>query len=152
DPLTPEQRRLCMSRIKGKDTVPELLVRKPLFALGYRYRLHAKDLPGKPDLVFPKYGAVIFVHGCFWHGHDCHLFKWPSTRPDFWHRKIERNRQRDILSESLLTESGWRVLNVWECAIKGKSRRPLEDVIEEIHHWLSSDQLNSDIRGRYDTD
>src|SRR5688500_15794308 len=95
DVLTPEQRRLNMSRVRGKDTKPEMLLRRGLHACGLRYRLHPKDVPGRPDLVFPRHGAVILVHGCFWHGHDCPLFKWPATRAEFWRKKIEGNRARD---------------------------------------------------------
>lgn len=89
DVVTPEKRSKMMSGIQGKNTKPELTIRKGLHALGFRYRLHGKTLPGKPDLVFPKYKAVIFIHGCFWHAHHCHLFKWPSTRVDFWQEKIQ---------------------------------------------------------------
>ena len=91
DVLTPQQRRACMSSIRGRDTKPEMLVRKALFAEGFRYRLNTRHLPGRPDLVFPKYKGVIFVHGCFWHGHGCHLFRWPQTNPEFWRTKIEGN-------------------------------------------------------------
>ena len=116
DVLTPEQRRLNMSRIRGKDTKPELMLRHGLHARGLRYRLHRKDLPGRPDMVFPRYRAAILVHGCFWHGHDCPLFKLPATRREFWAAKIEGNQARDARDIAGLAAAGWRVLVVWECA------------------------------------
>ncbi len=127
-----------MAGITGKNTRPEMLVRRALHKQGFRYRLHDKDLPGKPDLVFPKYKAVILVHGCFWHAHDCHLFKWPKTRQDFWKEKIEGNKARDRKIIKQLQEQGWRVLNIWECALKGKTRLSLEEVIEKASLWLHS--------------
>lgn len=136
-----------MSGIRGSDTRPEMLIRRELHRRGFRYRLHVDTLPGKPDLVFPKYSAVLFVHGCFWHHHDCHLFKWPKTRPDFWQKKIEGNKQRDRRNRDTLTESGWRVARVWECAIKGKSRKPLDLIISQVASWLSGDSNELDIRG-----
>lgn len=128
-----------MSGIRGKDTKPELLIRKALHKRGFRYRLHCKDLPGKPDLCFPKYKAVIFVHGCFWHGHDCHLFKWPKTRPDFWRSKIARNRAVDAESRDKLLAQNWRVGVVWECALKGRARLPFDTIIDSLAVSLRSD-------------
>lgn len=136
-----------MSGIRGKDTTPEMILRRGLHALGFRFRLHDKALPGKPDLVFPKYHAVIFAHGCFWHGHDCHLFKWPSSRPEFWLAKINRNRDVDARSELRLAEYGWRQCIVWECALKGRARLPLENVIANCAEWLKSDSATLEIRG-----
>ena len=147
DIVTPEKRSQMMAGIKGKNTKPELVIRSGLHALGYRYRIHVKTLPGKPDLVFPKYKAVLFVHGCFWHGHDCHLFKWPSSRVDFWLTKINRNKEIDQISIEKLKLSGWRVCTIWECALKGKTRRPLADVIEGCSQWLLSDKDLLEIRG-----
>lgn len=135
-----------MSGIRGKNTRPELMIRKALHARGFRYRLHCK-LPGKPDLCLPKYRAVIFVHGCFWHGHDCHLFKWPSTRPEFWREKIARNRAVDAAAVEKLLAEGWRVMTVWECALKGRTRLPLDEVIARCANWLLSDQPELTIRG-----
>ena len=129
DIVTAEVRSRMMSGIRGSNTKPELLLRKGLHALGFRFRLHDRSLPGKPDIVLPRYKAVIFAHGCFWHGHDCHLFKWPSTRPEFWQAKIARNRAVDERTEAALSEAGWRQAIVWECALKGKTRLPLEEVI-----------------------
>ena len=128
DVLTPEQRRLVMSRIKGKDTRPEMLMRRGLHRCGLRYRLHRTGLPGKPDIVFPKYRTVVFVNGCFWHGHGCSLFKWPKTRGAFWKSKINRTMERDREVSAVLRAAGWRTLVVWECALKGKHRRAPADV------------------------
>ena len=136
-----------MSGIRGRDTKPELLLRKGLHAMGFRYKLHDKSLPGKPDLVFPRYWAVIFVNGCFWHGHDCHLFKWPKSRKDFWREKIKSNIDRDRLVTSQLKEQGWRVLRVWECALKGRTRIGLDEVLEDSALWLLGQEQEKDIRG-----
>ena len=125
-----------MSGIKSKNTKPELIIRKALFGNGFRYRLHDKKLPGKPDLVLPKYRTVIFINGCFWHGHNCHLFKWPSTRKAFWKDKIGRNQSRDALAGRQLKKFGWNVIVVWECAIKGKSRIELPEVISSIESGI----------------
>jgi DNA mismatch endonuclease (patch repair protein) len=138
DVLTTEQRRLNMSRIRGKDTKPELMLRHGLHARGQRYRLHRKDLPGRPDMVFPRYRAALFVHGCFWHGHDCPLFKLPATRRQFWAAKIDSNRARDARDIIGLVAAGWRVLVVWECALKGPARRPADSVLAGIVSWLAS--------------
>jgi len=135
-----------MSGIRGKNTRPELLIRKALHARGFRYRLHC-DLPGKPDICLPKHRAVIFVHGCFWHGHDCHLFKWPSTRPEFWKAKIGRNREVDCAADERLSTAGWRVATIWECALKGRSRLALDDVVQRCADWLISDHERLMIRG-----
>ena len=125
-----------MSGIRSKNTKPELLIRKALFSKGFRYKLHDKSLPGKPDLVFPKYNAVIFIHGCFWHGHDCHLFKWPSTRREFWKTKITRNQEVDARNYKALKEEGWRILTIWECSIKGKNQIGVENVVDRAENWL----------------
>ena len=121
DVVSPQVRSRMMSGIRGKNTRPELLIRRRLHRLGYRYRLHSSKLPGKPDLVFPRYRAVIFVNGCFWHGHDCHLFKWPSSRAEWWRAKITRTRATDAASRKALAQAGWRILDVWECALKGSA-------------------------------
>jgi len=108
-----------MSQIKGKDTKPELLVRKLLFAKGYRYKLHDKKLPGTPDIVLPKYRTVIFVHGCFWHGHEnCKYFVLPETRKEWWHNKISRNKDLDVENSAKLKALGWKVLTIFECELK----------------------------------
>jgi DNA mismatch endonuclease (patch repair protein) len=147
DVFTPRKRSEVMSRIRGRDTRPELVVRRGLHALGFRFRLHDRRLPGRPDLVFPKFHAVVLVNGCFWHGHDCHLFRVPGTRRDFWEQKIDANRQRDARNLRLLRDGGWRVMIVWECALKGRTRLPVETVIPGIADWLSTDMASSEIRG-----
>lgn len=121
DSLTPEQRSAQMSRIRGSNTKLEVLVRKALHARGLRYRLGGAKLPGRPDIVLPKYRTVVFVHGCFWHGHDCPLYRLPKTRPEFWADKIGKNRTRDQRVTSELEAIGWRVLTVWECSLRGKT-------------------------------
>jgi len=123
-----------MSRIKGKDTKPEMLVRKYLFAHGFRYRLHVKELPGKPDIVLPKYKTVIFVHGCFWHGHKgCKYFTIPKTRTEWWLNKIKGNTCRDKKAEIELNVLGWKVIVVWECELKSKSIvSTLENLLEKL--------------------
>lgn len=126
-----------MAGIRGKNTKPELVVRSGLHALGFRYRLHRASLPGKPDLVFPGRKAVVFVHGCFWHGHDCHLFKMPKTRTDFWRQKIAKNYLNDTKNRSSLELMGWRVLVVWECSLKGKTRLPAGDLVVRAARWLN---------------
>ncbi len=136
DIVSPEMRSRMMAGIRGKNTRPELFLRRGLHRLGFRFRLHRNDLPGKPDLVFPRHRAVLFAHGCFWHGHDCHLFKWPRSRPDFWRKKIEENRQRDQASAEALLHDSWRVGTVWECALKGKHRRDPQAVLNSIEEWL----------------
>lgn len=117
DVLTGEQRRLNMSRIRSKDTKPEMLVRRGLHRRGLRFRLHDRNLPGTPDLVLPRYRTVIMVQGCFWHGHDCPGSRVPSTRPEFWKSKIARTRERDLTGKGLLTAAGWRALEIWECEL-----------------------------------
>ncbi len=136
-----------MAGIRGKNTKPELLIRKALHARGFRYRIHCKNLPANPDMCFPKHRAVIFVHGCFWHGHDCHLFKWPKTRSEFWSAKIARNREVDGAALQRLGDSGWRSATVWECALKGKTRLPLEEVVASLERWLQSDESSLEIEG-----
>lgn len=136
-----------MSGIRGKNTKPEMIIRRGLHAKGFRYRLHDKRLPGKPDLVFPKYRAVIFVHGCFWHGHDCHLFKWPKTQTEFWRKKIERNRAVDKTALRALEKADWRCAIIWECALKGRSRLNKESVVYEMIQWLNSSSEIREIQG-----
>ena len=147
DIVSAEVRSRMMSGIKGKDTKPELIIRKDLHAAGFRYLLHDKRLPGKPDMVFPKWQAVIFVHGCFWHGHDCHLFRLPATRTTFWRDKIAGNVERDRKAIESLDKSGWRTGLVWECALKGKARLPIADVIVDIANWLEGNSNRFTIRG-----
>ncbi|MDO6824997.1 very short patch repair endonuclease [Marinobacter sp. 1_MG-2023] len=136
DVVDPKTRSRMMSGIRGKNTKPEVLIRKALHAGGFRFRLHRKNLPGSPDIVLPKFRAVILVNGCFWHGHQCRLFKWPKTRPEFWRNKIEGNIRRDQRKLSDLKSLGWRVCLVWECEIKGAKEENLNRVIESISKWL----------------
>ena len=120
DTVSSEKRSEIMRRVRQRNTGPEMVVRKLLHAIGYRFRLHRKGLPGSPDIVLPKYRAVIFVHGCFWHGHGCRKGRLPSTRRDFWRVKIDGNQSRDAKAEADLNALGYRVLIVWECKVKDK--------------------------------
>jgi DNA mismatch endonuclease (patch repair protein) len=147
DVVTPEVRSRMMAGIRGKDTKPEIMLRKGLHAAGFRYRLHDRALPGRPDMVFPRHQAVLFAHGCFWHGHDCHLFRWPTTRQEFWTAKITRNREVDARSAQALAGAGWRFGVVWECALKGRTRLPFPAVLEACIRWLRSDEQRLEIRG-----
>jgi len=147
DLLTKEKRSWNMSRIKGKDTQPELAIRKALYRKGYRYRIHNKVLPGKPDLVLKKYRAVIFIDGCFWHAHNCHLFKWPKTRQEFWQKKISGNKQRDQRNRTELKKQEWRILTIRECSLKGKTRLTIEKVIHLTSEWLESNDSDYEITG-----
>ena len=147
DVVTPTTRSRMMSGIRSRNTRPELVIRRGLHAHGYRYRLHIKHLPGTPDLVFPSRRAVIFVHGCFWHGHDCHLFHWPSTRSQWWREKIETNQARDAAAVSQLSLTGWRVAHVWECALKGSQKREASEVIESLATWLEDGEPSIVIKG-----
>lgn len=134
-----------MSGIRSTNTKPEIRIRSLLHRQGFRFRLHDKKLPGKPDIVLPKYHAIIFVNGCFWHGHDCHLFKTPSTRREFWQTKIENNRKNDDRSIKALNSAGWRVATVWECAMRGTARQKEITIIESLATWLSGDNNNIEI-------
>lgn len=147
DVVPAEVRSRMMAGIRGTNTKPELLLRKGLHARGFRFRLHDRSLPGKPDIVLPRYRAVIFAHGCFWHGHGCHLFKWPSTRPEFWQAKIARNRAVDSRARVALAMAGWRQAIVWECALKGRTRLPPSDVISVCADWLNSGRQSIEIEG-----
>ena len=123
DKLTPAQRRHCMSRIRGKDTKPEILVRKGLHARGFRFRLQERKLPGKPDLTLPKYGVAVMVNGCFWHGHKgCRYATKPKSNIEFWETKIARNKHRDEVTYAHLEALGWTVIIVWECELRGKEK------------------------------
>lgn len=150
DVVSSETRSRMMAGIRGKHTQPELKLRRSLHKRGYRYRLHVANLPGKPDLVFPKLRAVIQVHGCFWHCHDCHLFRWPSSHIEFWETKITRTRERDAEVNAALAHRGWRVLTVWECSLKGKTRLPPDELASTIERWLLSGSGTLNIQGRTD--
>ena len=138
DVLTQAQRRFNMSRVRGKHTQPELVLRRGLHRRGLRYRLHAKGLPGRPDLVFPTRKAVIFVHGCFWHMHDCPRFRWPATSEGFWREKIQGNHERDRRVRKELDDIGWRVQVVWECALRGAGRRSLDEVLDVCEAFVNA--------------
>ncbi|WP_057975570.1 very short patch repair endonuclease [Pseudomonas lactis] len=144
DVVSSEKRSQMMSGIRSKDTQPEMIVRRALHARGFRYRLYVKDLPGKPDLVFPRYKSILFIHGCFWHGHDCHLFKVPGTRREFWLSKIDRNRERDAEVKLALAALGWRVMEVWECELRAARKAGYTPVVEQIVDWLSSSSLGDE--------
>lgn len=136
DIMTPEQRHKCMAAIKEKDTKPEMLVRRYLHACGFRYSLHCKKLPGSPDLVFRSLRTVIFIHGCFWHGHEnCKYYRLPKSNTEFWRDKVEQNRQRDSAVIQELESKGWRVFIIWECELKNKSTR--EATLRRISRELS---------------
>ena len=132
DNLSKEQRKKTMSLVRGKDTKPEMAVRKLVHSIGYRYRLHRKNLPGCPDLVFSGRHKVIFVHGCFWHGHDCHAgLNRPSSNKNYWTEKLERNIQRDAENLRQFKEMDWGALVIWECEIKNSSV-----MVKRIHRFL----------------
>lgn len=147
DVVSPAKRSSMMSGIKGKNTKPEVMIRKALHRRGFRYCLNTKGLPGKPDIVFPKHKAIIFIHGCFWHGHDCHLFKWPKSREDFWREKITDNQKRDEVVMNQYAETDWRIMAIWECALKGKTRLPFDSLVDEVSDWLQLTANGYEIRG-----
>ena len=142
-----ETRSRMMAGIKSANTQPEITIRKALHARGFRYRLHPRNVPGKPDMVFPRYQVALFVNGCFWHGHDCHLFRLPGTRTEFWAAKIGRNRQRDLEVRRELCETSWRALTIWECSVKGKEAREIDSVVAEVEMWLVGNGTAHEIRG-----
>lgn len=122
DTLSSEKRSQIMSAIRAADTIPEIYVRKILFREGFRYRLNQKNLPGRPDIVMSKFKTVIFIHGCFWHRHECHLSSIPKSNIDFWNKKFEANEKRDKRITQSLLDLGWNVIIIWECALRGKSK------------------------------
>ncbi|MEW4411917.1 very short patch repair endonuclease [Clostridium sp. AN503] len=133
DNHTKEIRSMNMSHIRSTNSKPEEIVRKFLFAKGLRYRKNVRELPGTPDIVFPKYKTIVFINGCFWHQHDCPRFVWPSSNVEYWRNKIERNVERDKLNSELLMQLGWRIIIVWECELKKKNREQrLENLYQEI--------------------
>ncbi len=140
DTLTPESRHKNMSHIRSKDTTPEKLIRKALFKAGFRYHICDKRYPGKPDLIFPHYYAVIFINGCFWHAHEnCRYFVFPKSNQDFWKNKFKRNQERDKKVIEHYKDQCWRICVVWECAIRGKeSKKKIQSVTEQIIQWLDN--------------
>ncbi len=147
DTVSVERRSEIMAQVGSGDTKPELLVRKGLHALGFRYRLHVKELPGKPDLVFPRYKSVIQINGCFWHGHSCPRCRMPSSNTEYWNQKVARNMERDVANRQLLLDEGWRVLTIWECALTGKWKLGLSRVIGLASAWLLSTESISEVKG-----
>lgn len=132
DIVSRQKRSDMMSGIKGKDTRPEMLVRKALHRKGFRFRLHRRDLPGKPDIVLQKYKTVVFVNGCFWHGHGCHLFKWPKSNQDFWVQKINDTVARDRSCRDSLEKAGWNVITVWECSLRNLPSNVINDALDSL--------------------
>lgn len=141
DTVDKATRSRIMSLVGRKDTGPEIILRLALHKLGVRYRLHDKNLPGSPDLVFPRYRAVVFVHGCYWHSHGCNRSTIPKTRTGFWKSKFLANKERDERNLRLLKESGWRVRIVWECTVKGKTGQPASLVAKGLQRWLRVRQI-----------
>lgn len=141
-----------MSRIRARDTGPELILRRALHRAGLRYRLHVRDLPGTPDIAMPGRRAVIFVNGCFWHAHDCPKGVLPATRQEFWAAKLERNRERDGEKTQNLAALGWRVATVWECALTGRARRDPAAVASALAAWLAEGPSTLSISGRWTPD
>ena len=135
DLFSPAERSRVMRAVKSGDTAPELIVRRLIHAMGYRYRLHGSDLPGKPDVVLPRLGKAIFIHGCFWHRHaGCRQASTPATRPEFWAAKFAANMARDAVVEDRLITAGWRVATVWECALRKEALS--QEVVNELAAWL----------------
>lgn len=144
DVMTPEQRSRCMAAIKGKDTKPEMIVRKYLFSRGLRYRVNNRKLPGSPDIVLKKYKTVVFIDGCFWHGHEgCKYFRLPKTNVDFWRHKIAMNIARDYANGVDLRLAGWKVIRVWECDIKTKIKR--EVTLERLYNEIVGIEHQTDV-------
>jgi len=147
DIVSPQKRSQMMAGIKAKNTKPELLIRSGLHACGYRFRLHRTDLPGRPDIVLPRYRAAIFVNGCFWHRHNCHLFKLPRSRREFWTAKLDANAERDQIAICALRSKDWRVAVIWECATRGKNRLHVDETIRSIGEWLNTNDQYLEIEG-----
>jgi DNA mismatch endonuclease, patch repair protein len=146
DIVDPATRSRMMSGIRGRNTRIEIAIRKGLFALGYRYRTNVRSLPGRPDIVLPRWKSVILVHGCFWHAHDCGLCRIPATRSDFWRDKLEGNAERDVRNENALKSAGWRIAVVWECALRGQGADALADVVSSLDAWIRGDERMIELR------
>lgn len=132
DIVSQDKRSEIMSAIKNKNTKPEILVRKALHHKGFRFRLHCKNLAGKPDIVLSRYKTVILVNGCFWHGHNCHLFKWPKSNIEFWKEKINGTKGRDKKNIQALESIGWQVITIWECSLRGQTDEYINNFINDI--------------------
>lgn len=151
DKMTPEQRHRCMSHIRSRNTKPEILVRKWLWHFGYRYRLNVKALAGTPDIVLRRYHTVIFINGCFWHGHDCDKFRLPKSNVDFWLKKIEHNRERDNHNFMQLHNDGWNVIVLWECML---SKQRFFHTMQTLDYTLSQNliKLHTNTSHQYETE
>ena len=136
-----------MSGIRGRDTKIEIAIRKGLFARGFRYRTDVRGLPGRPDIVLPRWKAVVLVHGCFWHAHDCGLCRIPATRPEFWRDKLRGNSERDRRNEESLRLAGWRVAIVWECALRGRGETALTRATVALDAWIRGSGQMFELRG-----
>lgn len=136
DSISKEKRSILMSRIQSKDTKPEILVRKYLFSKGLRFRKNVKKMPGTPDIVLPKYNTIIFIHGCFWHGHTCRQGRLPTSNMEFWQNKITNNKKRDIQKIELLEKEGWKVIVIWQCELKNKVKS--EETLNSLYLLLTN--------------
>lgn len=145
DTVKPAVRSRIMASVGQKNTGAEVLLRKALHRHGLRYKVNDRTLPGSPDLVFPKFKAVIFIHGCYWHSHGCYRSTVPKTRKVFWTSKFTANRARDARNRAELLERGWRVLTVWECVLRGKTTKPLDRLVRQVERWLESKKRCGDI-------
>lgn len=148
DTVDRQTRSTIMASVRQKDTGAEILLRSALHKSGFRYRLHDKKLPGSPDLVFPRFGAVIFVHGCYWHSHGCYKSTVPKSNRAFWAEKFAANRNRDERNIGLLLKNGWRVMIVWECALLGKTAMSVQELTRRVHAWLHSPNAQGQVSGR----
>jgi DNA mismatch endonuclease (patch repair protein) len=147
DTVDQATRSRIMASVGQKNTGAETILRSSLHKEGFRYRLHVRSLPGSPDLVFPRFGAVIFVHGCYWHSHECYKSTVPKSNRSFWTEKFKANRQRDKLNINLLLKQGWRVVIVWECALLGKGALPPGEVAARAREWLHSSRSKKEMPG-----
>lgn len=147
DTVDSRTRSKIMASVGQKDTGVELMLRKALHRLGLRYRVHDRSKPGSPDIVFAHFHAVVFVHGCYWHYHGCHRSTIPQSRPEFWLDKFNTNRSRDERNVDALLQEGWRVVTVWECALRGKTALPASTVANSIKSWLDSTEVVGEISG-----
>jgi len=144
--MTDPIRSKIMRSIKSRDTKPELLVRKSLHRAGFRYRVNQREIVGRPDIVLPKFNAIILVNGCFWHAHSCHIFRLPKDAA--WRKKLDRNRERDAENLRNYAESGWKVLRIWECALQGKTKLPFHEVHAMTSNWIQFGVGNAEIMGK----
>lgn len=142
DIVDKQTRSKMMAGIRGKNTKPELKIAEALRKRKIKFKTHVKELPGNPDFVLKDFGAVILVHGCFWHEHHCHLFHWPSTRKKFWKEKIHKNLLRDRKNEQLLKQDGWWVLKIWECTLKGKKKMDFDVLMDKVEYWIRYEKRN----------